>query len=215
LRGTAGGAVAPLTTQGRLAPVGLVPELALGAPEGVEGTPPRLPPRSRERGTGTDSPTVKSTPSRRLTHQSPCLGLFLYFAWLRGRNLRELPHNQPCHDGEAPEAPTFPARGIAGRSTDYRPPAPRPGRSPTVTSPLFDWSTFSTGRRPALPPTLPTFQGEAALGPLKREPPPSSLPQGKGVGERRSGQGALRPDRPLLLTGWARAKWGFTASRFV
>jgi hypothetical protein len=42
LRGTAGGAVAPLTTQGRLAPAGLVPELALSALRAIESELGRL-----------------------------------------------------------------------------------------------------------------------------------------------------------------------------
>jgi hypothetical protein len=190
LRGTAGGAVAPLTTQGRLAPVGLVPELALGAPEGVEGTPPRLPPRSRERGTGTDSPTVKSTPSRRLTHQSPCLGLFLYFAWLRGRNLRELPHNQPCHDGEAPEAPTFPARGIAGR-VDGLPssgPSPRtlPDRNITALRlvDLFDWPQTRAA------PDSSDFSRGGGSGPPQARAAPQLTPTRKGCGRAQ-----IRPGR--------------------
>jgi hypothetical protein len=115
--GTAGGAVAPLTTQGRLAPAGLGPELALRALRAVERQlgrlvicqvgreaillirPPdqsaldaagiratcsaltllilgrRLAARTAAALKGTrrrnGSPTVKSIPSRRLTHQSP------------------------------------------------------------------------------------------------------------------------------------------------
>ena len=172
---TAGGAVAPLTTQGsRLAPVGLVPELALGALRTMErqlgrlvicavaakrssssghqtnphstqheiratcsalrllilGRRPRCPDCRRVQ--GNEAPDRQSN---RQVHSVPAphspesvVGLFLYSAWLRSRNLREFPHDEPCHDGEAPEAPTFPRGGVAGRSTDYRPPAPRPGR---------------------------------------------------------------------------------------
>ena len=146
----------------------------------------------------------------------------MYSAWLPSRNLREFPHNKPFHDCEAPEAPTFPRGGVAGRSTDYRPPAPSPrALLPTVTSPLFE--VLKLGRvsyvdRAAprsgrvcrtfrLAADLRTLPGPSAFSrgggsaPLKREPPPSSLPQGKGARERRSSQAALHADRPLLLTG--------------
>ena len=150
------------------------------------------------------------------------VGLFLYSAWLRSRNLREFPHNKPCHDCEAPEAPIFPRGGVAGRSTDYRPPAPSPRallpdrnitalRGSKARARQLRGSSCSairagcrTFRLAADLRTLPgpsDFSRGGGSAPLKREPPRSSLPQGKGARERRSSQAALHADRPLLTGG--------------
>jgi hypothetical protein len=177
--GTAGGAVAPRTTQGRLAPAGLVPELALRALRAIERqlgrlpicevgrqtvilirppdqpaldeagdqsdsrgahasdsrasraspSPPRdPPPRSRERGAGTA--VQPPSPFRPRPHSPESVrGLFLYSAWLRSRNLRELPLNQPSgargsqegrglRTSREPGGPSLPNAKPPGSSSD-------------------------------------------------------------------------------------------------
>jgi hypothetical protein len=104
----------------------------LGAHASDSRSPPSalgLLPRSRERGAGTAvQPSSPFRPGASLTR-------------VRGRSvlvLRLAPESQfaktssrlACHEMVSARGLDLPARGIAGRSTDYRPPAPRPGRSP-------------------------------------------------------------------------------------
>ena len=166
-----GGAVVPLTTQGRLAPAGLVPELALGALRAMESQlgrlvicqvgrkaflhvrPPDQPaldaarnqsdllgahalilgrrrrcPTAAQRNEAPEQTVQPSSPlhSGASLTRSPCWACSCTPPGSGVAICGNFLTNQPYHGGEAPEAPIFPRKGIAGRTTDYRRPAPSP-----------------------------------------------------------------------------------------
>jgi hypothetical protein len=149
--GTAGGAVAPRTTQGRLAPAGFVPELALRALRAIERQLGRLPICEVGRKRSSSSGHQPSPHSTQQGIRATCSTLMLLSLGRLGRRLRR--HETPP-----------PRSRERGAGTAVQPPSPFRPRRLTHQSPCEACSCTPPGLRSRNLRELPLNQPSGARG---------------------------------------------------